>query len=159
MKKLFMFVLAFAVVLSLSGVAMAEEAAAGDGEDRVVGDDIDIADDEMKIVSIEDDPDRVVGDDIDIADDEMKIVSIDDDSDRVVGDDLELGEDEAGIVSVDDEAEDRVVGDDLELGEDEAGIVSVDDEAEDDSKLPMAAIISGAVLIAAGLVFLLKRVL
>ncbi len=68
-----------------------------------------------------------------------------------------VGEDEAKIVSVDEEAD--VVGDDIEIGEDEAKIVSVDEDEEENNKWPVVAGVSAAVLVAAGIIVLIKKVL
>ena len=107
-------------------------------------------------VSFAEEIDRVVGDDIEVEEGEFKIVSVDEEAD-VVGDDIEIGEDEAKIVSVDEEAD--VVGDDIEIGEDEAKIVSVGEDEEENNKWPVAAGVSAAVLVAAGIIVLIKKVL
>lgn len=76
----------------------------------------------------------VVGEDIEIGEGEVKIVSVDEPiseepAEPVVGEGIEVGEGEAKIVSVDEPiSEDRtapVVGEGIEIGEGEAKIVSV----------------------------------
>ncbi len=98
MKKLFAIAIV-AAMLVVPGLALA-----GDREDsKVVGDDIEIGEGEMKIVSIDEEVGPVVGDDIDIEDGMAKIISIDEDAIPVVGEDIEVGEGEFKIISIDEE--------------------------------------------------------
>lgn len=167
MKKLFFVIVITALVFSLAGISVAAES------ERVVGDDIEIGEDEVKIVSIsDDDGDMPVSD---------EVVFDDPDRDAVVGEDIEIGEGEFKIISLpaedgdapvsNDDAnahdrleQDAVVGDDIEIGEGEFKIISVDAEESADAKNPFnwplaAGIAGGVILIAGAVFFLIKKVL
>jgi hypothetical protein len=110
---------------------------------------------------------KVVGEDIEIGEDEMKIVSVTDEdktaveeTDKVVGDDIEIGEDEVKIVSVNDDAS-KVVGDDIKIGDGEFKIISMpmDESKAGGFNAAYAIIAAGALVIVAGglIVFRKKR--
>ena len=136
MKTKFMngIILGLCVSLLSAGTALAAEIkkdtpVTSDVEERYVGDDLELKEDEMGITSATGEPERYVGDDLELKEGEMGITSATGEPERYVGDDLELKEGEMGITSVTNEAE-RYVGDDLELKEGEMGITSVTGETE-----------------------------
>jgi hypothetical protein len=98
MKKTVILVIA-AMLLTLAFAGVATANAVSDGD--YVGKDMELAEGEMGIVSIDED---YVGKDMELAEGEMGIVSIDED---YVGKDMELGEGEAGIISIDLDEEDE----------------------------------------------------
>ncbi len=100
MKKIFAIAIV-AAMLAIPGLALAGDP--NQEDTKVVGDDIVIGEDEMKIVSLIEDEGPVVGEDIEIDEDMAKIISIDEDAIPVVGDDIEIGEGEAKIISIDEE--------------------------------------------------------
>ena len=104
---------------------------------------------------------RVVGDDIEIGEDEVKIVSLEGETGSVVGDDIEVGEGEFKIISINDEdlESDAVVGDDIEIGEGEFKIISIDEGQEDEGKNSLVWPIaggSGALLLITAVILLVK---
>jgi DNA-binding cell septation regulator SpoVG len=123
-KTVILVITVMLLTLVFAGVAAANAVSDGD----YVGKDMELAEGEMGIVSIDED---YVGKDMELAEGEMGIVSIDED---YVGKDMELAEGEMGIVSIDED----YVGKDMELAEGEAGIISIDlDEEDEKTNFPL----------------------
>jgi len=88
----------FAITLIASLLVFPSFALAGDEDSKVVGEDITIGEDEMKIVSVEDEAEY----DESIAYVGLPVDTQADDGVPVVGEDIVIGEGEAKIVSVDE---------------------------------------------------------
>jgi LPXTG-motif cell wall-anchored protein len=142
MKKILCFVLMFTFLMFNTAVLATE-----DNKSKTVDN-----------TTTQEETTKVVGEDIEIGEGEMKIVSVTEEdktaveeTDKVVGDDIEIGEGEVKIVSVND-SDSKVVGDDIKIGDGEFKIISMPmDESKTGSfNMVYAFVAAGAVIVLAG---------
>lgn len=193
MKKYMLLTVVMAVVISFAGVSVAAESVSVTGDesvmaeatdltaatDDVVGEDIEIGEGEMKIVSLPDDQGDGGGTDsvAPVAPDELLLeeqkrvdaanegsVSMDGDTGVVMAPDedgdVPVSNSDSGDILSDEAladlaAQSGVVGEDIEIGDDMAKIVSVEEDTS--FNWPLAAGISGSVIVLIGVVFLLIK--